>query len=199
MLKQRRFFTRFEFLLGETHIQVTERRITSSRSYNVPFENVTADPMEVMVSSRGRFWATLVFAALTLLVAILQIVGGDVDQGAWIVWGSFTIVTGAAYWMSRRTYLVFNAGQPALVVLKGRPSEEVLSAFLEEMQKRKRAYLAQRYLASTSEGAPADTIHKLAWLREMGVVSPDEFDVLKSDVVRRAEEALPPPSDTEMN
>lgn len=187
MFSQRRFFTRLTFRLEPAFVHVTERELTSSRSYVVPYENISAEPVEVMVSSRRWLVAAIILGLLTILVAASALRGGDVEAGAWLFWGTFAALAAIAYYVSRSSYLVFRSGEPPLVVIRDRPSKAALDQFLREVQERKKLYLAQAALTQVSGSSAADALHKLAHLRQLGVLNEAEFAVLKADILRHAQ------------
>lgn len=187
MFSQRRFFTKLTFRLEPAFVHVTERELTSSRSYVVPYENISAEPVEVMISSRRWLVAAIILVLLTILVAGSALRGDDVEAGAWLFWGTFAALAGITYYVSRSSYLVFRSGEPPLVVMKDRPSRAALDQFLQEVQQRKTLYLAQAAMTQVRGSSAADALQKLAYLRQLGVLNEEEFAVLKADILRHAQ------------
>jgi hypothetical protein len=192
-LLQERMMTRFELRLEGDAIAVTEQDGTLKRAYRVPLESLAAAPVEVTVWSKGKLWSSIILFGLSALVLILYAQGGDVERDAGLFWAMCGAIAVALFIRSRQTYVVIH-GDPSLVLMKDRPTAQAVGLFLERVLERKRAYLSETYLLGTHESALVDAIHKLDALREAGSISAREYEVLKGNILRRAEEARPPES-----
>ncbi len=194
MFIQRRFLTEFQFDLTPCDVRVREKGLTYSRTYRVPFENVTTEPVEVTVGSKPRLVTTVVLALLAVLMGGYASRGDDIEPGAWAFYGGCAVLAAVLFVFSRQSFLVFKAADPGLIVMKNRPSPEALSAFLAAVHEHRRDYLRQRYLLNAPATNPADTIQKLHWLYQEGAISDLEFATLKAGAVGISEERPFPPS-----
>ena len=185
---QRRFFTRTRYQLVTDGVEVTTKTLFDSSRYRVPFEHIAGQAEEVAVSSRRWFWGMIGLMGLALYAGVLELQGEDVERGAYLVWATLGALAGAEFFLSRKTFLIYGAEYPRLVLYKDMPDSTSLAAFMEQVQQRKQAFLLTRYLHG-NQGTAADAIHKLAWLVEQGAITPDEYEVLKGDVVGGARTA----------
>jgi hypothetical protein len=192
-LIQERFVKRFAFQLEPDAIAVIEQDGPTKRSYRVPFESLDPAPVDVTIWSKPRLWATGVFLALSVLMLVVQLQGGDVESGAALFYASCAALATVLFLRSRQSYVVLK-GTPGLVLMKDRPTAQAMTAFIATVQERRRQYLAEHYLLGTHEGALIDALHKLEMLRKEGTVSDAEFEILKADIVGRAQSSRPPQS-----
>ncbi|MEM1270371.1 MAG: hypothetical protein AAGI08_10020, partial [Bacteroidota bacterium] len=139
-LHQRQLFTRFDFELSGEGVLVNEQELARTRTYLVPFENIAAQPVEVTVWSKPALWFAFVFVALGTLFGILWAAGVGVPANASVFWGVLGLVALVALAGSRRSYQVFQAAQPPLVLMKAQPSEQSVNAFVRTVQRYKRRY-----------------------------------------------------------
>jgi hypothetical protein len=64
--------------------------------------------------------------------------------------------------------------------------------FLARVLDRQRKYIAESFLLGAHESALVDAMHKLDTLRASGSLSVREYEILKANILRRAEEHRPP-------
>jgi hypothetical protein len=190
-LRQERLVVQFDFLLEPDGVAVTEHEGTATRSYRVPFACLESNPVNVTIWSKGKLRASVILLALSALLSLLQLRGGDVDTYGALVYAAAAAVAVLLFVRSRHHYIVVK-GSPSLVVMRDRPSAAAVAAFLEQVEARRRAYVAEHFLLDTHEGALVDAMHKLQVLREQDSISDFEFETLKADIIRRAEEQRPP-------
>lgn len=193
MFIQRRFLSEFQFDLTPFDVRVREKGLTYSKTYRVPYENVSNEPVEVTISSRPGLVVTIILAVLAVIVGVAALLGDDIEAGAWAFYGGFAMLAAIWYAASRRSYLVFKTADPALVVMRNRPSAEAVNVFLTALHEHRREYLRQRYLLNAPSRDAADTIQKLHWLRQQGAISPLEYETLKARAVGGSEERPSPP------
>jgi len=192
-LIQQRMVTQFELRLESDAVAVTEQDGTSKRSYRVPLAQLEAAPVEVTVWSKPKLWWGVGLLGLSTLVLLVYLLGGDVEREAGLFWASCAAIAVVLFIRSRQSYLVIR-GDPGLVLMKDRPTGQAVRDFIELVLERRRAYLSETYLLGTHESALVDAIHKLDALRAAGSVSVRDYEILKANIVRRAEEARPPQS-----
>lgn len=188
MFIQRRFPTEFQFDLTQFDIRVREKGLTYSRTYRVDYEHVSLEPGEVTRSSTPGLIVTIALAVLGIIGGVAALQGRDVAPAAWALYGGAALLATVWYFGSRRSFYVFKTGEPALVVLKNRPSSEAVNAFLAALHEHRRGYLRQRYLINAPARGPAETIQQLDWLHQLGAISPLEHEKLKARAAGVSEE-----------
>lgn len=185
-LDQRRFLTQISLEIGETRLEVTERSPLHSRSFHLPFEEVPDEPEAVQTSSRRWFWGMVVLWTVTLFTGLLELQGEEVDAGAYLFWGAFAVIASLAFAASRARLRVLRAGESTVVMFEGRPDPAALKAFLSELRQRRDAYLVRQYVSGSAAASNVvDEIQRLAWLRERGAITDEEFDMLKRELLAK--------------
>ncbi|MGE0269471.1 MAG: hypothetical protein AB7S78_13560 [Candidatus Omnitrophota bacterium] len=168
-------------------VNVHLERWFSSHRYIVPFEEVTAHPVEVGVSSKG--WFTAGAICLMFLVLCVWFGFGRKDaatlQENLIAWSSGTIISVGMYLLSRRTFILFSTGSRELALLKNNPSQKAVDLFVVAMLQQKREYVRNAYLPS-SDGLPIVTqLNNLSILKKNGDITEEEFILLKERIINR--------------
>lgn len=194
MLTQRRLFTTLRFELAADGVDVTERGLTFSRSYRVPFAHIPAHPLRVSTSSGGWLLAAVLFGIVTVWTAVLAVRGTDAEGVVWVVWGFLAAVAGTMFVRSRRKFVIFRSGDPALALLDGQPTQEALDSFLAEMHRRRVAWLGEEALLTSGADVPENLGERLRWLQAAGLLSAAECEELLNGLAHRGViKALQPP------
>ncbi len=161
------------FTLRETGVSVEEKSIFTSRRYDVSFETIPNDGVEVTTSSKTAF----TLAGVGLVVGVFQLI----TQSA-----PFYLALGALcaawYWWSRRSFVVFHCGERTLVFRTNLPSHEEVAAFLGILQEQKHDYIRKNY-PPTRTGSLVDDLQKLAWLKSTGCLTEEEFARMKASLL----------------
>ena len=180
-LVQKYLLSRRTYRLGEDAVSVEESGPLAKKKFVILYESVPRDAVEVTFRSRG--WRALLYVAIVIFGSTVFAANNDLlKEPVALFWGLILIATAIRYLTSKATYLVFHSETPALVFQKDRPTEEAVSAFIVALQERKASHLRERFLDG-SGSTPASEIHKLAWLKQQGAISDDEFARLKRSVI----------------
>jgi hypothetical protein len=194
ILVQRGLLSRTSFLLQEDSVSVEETSPFWRKRYVALYESIPRDPVELTLRSRG--WKRILYVAVVILGSTVFAANNDlVGRPVFLFWAVFFVVAALRYATSKRTYLVFQSGTPALVFLKNRPSGVAVQEFIARLQERKAERLRGQLLDAQGV-TPAGEIHKLAWLKEQGAISEEEFERLKRAVVEAAPPAPEPGPET---
>jgi hypothetical protein len=188
-LKQWHFFRRNTYKITENGVEMKETTPLHTVKTSIPFEGISNIPDEVTLSSKPFFWAMVIFWLLAVIVGITAIAGGDVEKGAPFIWGGFGVVFTFLYLTSREKYLVFKVNQTikGLAILKDKPNKIKFKQFIDSVQTKKHEYLKRVYLTGPVESNSADAVQKLAWLKEHGALTQEEFEKLKTEVIKKSE------------
>ena len=171
--QSRWLFMKHEDTLKEKELFVQESSLLNRRSYSVPFEVIPDQFVEVAVSSQ---WA-LVLLSITAVVGISKLLAGEEAHYFFAA-----LLFGIWFWVSHVTYLVYNCGDLSFALFKDSPSEESVREFVEELKDEKHKYLRETYVG-TQTGNLVDELHKLAWLKDNGALTQEEFDRLKASLL----------------
>ena len=179
--KQRRFLRRHQYMVVNDGVNVTENWVSGSTKYKVAFEDIPRDASEVTVSSKGYLIFAAFLAVLAIATAVMMLFGQNVQLSTPLIWAFLAGCSGALFFLSRQHFLVFQSPEKkdSLILFKDNPSREELEQFIIKLQKRKNDYLRKMYVRE--DGLPlADSIRNLTWLKEQGVITPEEYEHMKS-------------------
>lgn len=189
VLKQRKLLSRVhKYRLLGNGVEFEERSLQGGRKQIIHFEDILDEPIEIRTSSEGGFWATIILWVI-LVFGIISWERGPTaateNRGRWF-WGVFCVIATVGYLNSRTKYLVYKGGQPYLLFLNHNYHQKKLKQFIEAMMSKRAEYIREKYPLDLQRVAPADAIHKLAWLRESKAITDEEFEILKKDIIDRA-------------
>jgi len=170
------------FELRSDSVGIEMKGLWGSKRLSVPFDSIPREPFEVSVRSRG--WRFIFYMSIVVMLSTMFASNNDlVSRNVLEFWTAVALVCGLRYWFSRRHYLGFNS-TPSLVFEKSKPTKAQFDAFIEALGFQKAESLRTQAL-SMHAATPADEIHKLAWLKDLGAISETEFARLKGAVVDR--------------
>lgn len=191
-LVQRRGVLRRTYTLVDNGIRVSERSLSSGRSLTIPYEVLFGDREEVFTASKGALWTMLVTTVLAVFVVF-----AESEPYAWLFWGTFAVIAGVYFWMSRRDQLGFSDGTASLFFLRDNPSAAAVEEFLAGARKRARDRIRSRLVPlRPTDDARADLL-RAEWLREKGFITEVEFSTFKRELDPMRLQA--PPDDTAPN
>jgi hypothetical protein len=194
VLVQKGLVSRTTFVLQGDAVSVDEASPFAKRKYIVLYESIPRDPVEVTL--RSKLWRFILYLAVVIFGSAVFASNNELlARPVLIFWGIVLLAALIRYAVSKTTYLIFQSGTPALVFRRNRPSEAAVQAFIARVQERKAEHLRTRFLDAQGT-TPAAEIHKLAWLKEQGAISDEEFARLKRAVVDGTPSAPEPGPDT---
>jgi hypothetical protein len=182
--KQRRLFNIREYKLADTHIAVKEENLISKHVYKIKYENISDETFEITTYSKPLLWATIIFSALTIFLFLMRLDGGDVGDDAETIWAGFAILFGLFLFNSREKYVGYKGFNQPLLFYKNKPSAEKLKRFIEQFDETRNQYLREFYLTDNHYLSASDEIQKLAWLKENGAITQEEFEILKKKTIQ---------------
>ena len=182
-LNQRRFLNRREYILGDSHIAIKEGNLLSSQVYKIKYENISDEEFEISTYSKPLFWATIIFSSLSILLFLVRLTDGDVGDNAELIWAGFAVLFGLFLWNSRKHFVGFKGYEQPLLFYKDKPSAKELKSFIEQFDQKRNQYLRENYLTDNQYASASDEIQKLAWLKQNGALTQEEFENLKRQAI----------------
>ena len=179
VLKQRKFLEVREMALQEKGIAQKYSKMGNSHELFIPYENVTNKTELANVTSKKWLIATIFFSIALLVSFISRIVGTDVDTGAELIWGAFTIISFFMYWQSKKSYVIVRLSEENLIFFKNVPNTKTVEAFIDEMFETRKLYLRERYARIDTDFSVQENIGRFRWLKDNDIITQFEYDELK--------------------
>jgi len=183
-LNQKKIIGKRSFLLVEDGVFINQREWFSSQKYKVLFDVMDNSKVETTIYSKGWLIATILFLGLCLINVGELFFGRKADAiEALLFFGIFSFLSAVVLFLSFRRVLVYGGQYEPLVFYANNPSKEKLNSFLTELERRRNAYLLGKYAYGQRSFSRADELSKLAWLKEQGVLTAEEFEKLKQRTI----------------
>jgi hypothetical protein len=194
-LKQRHLIQTRDYELGLDGVTILESDIIGSHKFKVRFETINDEPIEVKSSSKSAFWATIVFLVFALTSIANLAFEPDADtnaQASPYIWGFFAILTAFSFLLTRRQFIVYGS----LNFYRDEKSRPDVLEFMDKVKSQRLDYFNKHLTLQMGRDTSVNDIARLVWLKDQGAITQEEFNKLKSGVIRRTEigNSEPPPS-----
>ncbi len=183
-LKQSGLFETREFEITEDGVVVSIRALFFRNRYKVPFEHVIREPVEFTLSNSTWRWGgigCLIFSCYFFFLTVVDKKGLD---GVLVSLGFLlaALCGFIGYRLAMRTFLRISESAMNVDLDRGKPSRERVDQFIEEVNEKAREYYGELQQLQPVYDRVGQ-IERLAFLQEKGVISEEEFEVLKSELV----------------
>ena len=194
---QKGFLKKRRFKITDQGVECYEKTGLEEWTYTIPFEEIIQNPLERLTYS--KLWLVLMLGSI--IFAAMDFVEYYLMQGVlhstFLTWISVAVVISTINFFASLESLVFySLGRFHLGFLKGKPSEEKISDFVEKIQDAQIEYFEYKHSVNNIQYAPsvheqsiADEIYKLNMLLEQGLIDEEEFEKGKGQILRKEKEA----------
>lgn len=182
-LIQRHLFCRNEYLLDDKFLVVEERSITEIKKKKIRLDDI-GHKLKIEKENEITTWPVFIFIGLTsFFIVIVNVIDHSqhISMWVWIFMSVSCLWLSTLFFITPRTNkitLVF--GAEIVEFMLDKPSEKEVRAFIEEAIKRSTNLLVRKF--SPDPDLPEETVlYQLQWLRNMEIISTDEFFEMKSN------------------
>src|SRR5690606_4577876 len=193
-LAQRKFLKVNEFTLLEGSLNVKSRDLTSSQELNISYEEID---ISNMIKQKKTDNILLIITVGFAIVLIINLLNHDnyKDEGLFgvsIFLFIIRLISGLlTYARSKNIYLIPTAKNGYLEIFKTKPNKEKTEAFVNELDNRINQYLRSKYGTIDTDMPTEPQLLNLQWLKEREVISADEFENLKSKLIKGTKQEKP--------
>ena len=193
-LAQRKLFKVNEFTLQEGSLKIKSRDLTSSQELNISYEEIDIKNLIKQKQTDNILLIITIVFGIILIINLLNPANYE-DEGFFgvsIFLLAITLISGLlTYAKSKNTYLVPTVKNGYLEIFKTKPNEEKVAAFVDELGKRINHYLLSKYGTIDTDLPSEPQLLNLQWLKEREVLSAEEFENLKSKLIKGAKHENP--------
>ncbi|MGB6150455.1 MAG: hypothetical protein WBG48_00565 [Pricia sp.] len=193
-LHQRKLFKVREFTLHAGHLNVKSRDLTSSEELNISYEEIDiSNIIKQKQTDNILLIITLVFGTF-LIINILNPANyeGKGLFGVAIFLLIITFVSGLlTYTKSKNVFLIPTMKNGFLEIFKSKPNHVKVEEFVNELGKRINQYLRSKYGVIDTDMPPEPQLANIQWLKEREVITPEEFENLKSKLIKGTKQNNP--------
>jgi len=121
----------------------------SKKEYKISYEEIPANPTKYSERSKPAFWCMIIFGTLSIVTFILLLVGGDVENRAWLFWGAFATICTIWYVFSKKNYVLYTRFNETVLYFSLSKNQENIEKIISEINTLKLKYLEakiKRYL-----------------------------------------------------
>jgi hypothetical protein len=168
--------------IKEDGVRVIISSPITKKEYSVSYDEIPANPTTYSERSKPAFWCMVVFWVISIVTFVLLLTGGDVENLAWLFWGSFATVSTVWYLFSKRSYIIYTRFNEVVLYFKLNKNKENADEFITKIKTLKLKYLEakiKRYLPSLG----LDKVNGyIIELREKMILDDDGYEYLTKKV-----------------
>ncbi len=183
VLKQKQGLTKREFELRDNVLKIkSETAFGEIKEWSVKIENLGEDKFYQSNSKTGTTIIACLLCAFVFFMTVAFLVDTDKAQNIWVLLAIYALFGGPAVWIfltpvKKEIHLLGGSSQASF--LQDRPSRETVEKFIEELTKKTRRLLIEKYSRIDSD-LPEDTqINQLNWLKNKDLISEETYEQLK--------------------
>ncbi len=182
-LNQRTLFERREFILGKGGIHLRSKDNDGEYENRISYEDITRSRFRY-VQRNGRILTTaFAFLSFGIIAYINNFFATEYVVQYALVWPLASLVLFLWYFVLKKEYIrIMVEGGSAIYMLKNKPNRQKVEQFINELYKRKKQYLREKYLEINKDGDLLKEKQKFEWLLEEEAIDEDEFKILLSEL-----------------
>ncbi len=188
-LLQKKLFLAREFTLEKGFLRIRFRNLTSSEEFNIPYEEIDfSKTVWQKETDNVMLIVTLVFGAFFLI----NIFNADnyADRSGLIGVSIFlfivTCLSGLiTYIKSKNVLLIPTHNNGYLEFIKNKPNKDEFEAFIKKLSDEIALFLKSKYAKIDLEMPVEPQLMTLGWLREKDIISEEEFENLKHNLINK--------------
>jgi len=172
-----------EYLLDDKFLVIEERSITEIKKKKIRLDDI-GHKLKIEKEDEFVTWPVFIFIGLTsFLIVIMNVIDHSqhISMWVWIFMSVSCIWLSTMFFLTPRTNkITLISGSESVEFMLDKPSEKEVSAFIEEAINRSSNLLIRKF--SPDPDLPEETVlYQLQWLRNMEIISNDEFFEMKSN------------------
>ena len=189
-LIQRHILCCNEYWLDDKFLIIEERSITEIKKKKIRLDDI-GHKLKVEKENEFVTWAVFIFIGLTsFFLVIINVIDHSQHFPIW-VWIFMSVsciwLTALFFLTPRTNKITLVYGSELVEFMLDKPSEREVRAFIEEAIKRSKKLLIKKY--SPDIDLPEETIlNQLQWLRNMEIISNEDFFAMKSEYYSKKEQ-----------
>lgn len=185
-LSQRKLFLRREFILNKESLNIKTRDLTSSEELTISYDEIdTSKIIHQKQTDNIMLIITLVFGGFFMI----NLLNPDNYEGeGWFGVAFFlfmvTLISGLiTYVKSKNLVLIPTMSNNYIELFKDKPNEEEFAKFLTQLTDHITSFLRAKYATIDLDMPTEPQLMNLSWLKDREIITNDEFDKLKSDLI----------------
>ncbi|MBL1212217.1 MAG: hypothetical protein HND52_02570 [Ignavibacteriae bacterium] len=181
-LTQRKLFKVKYFELRDDSIDIEESILFNTKKFIINYEDITANSIETVVSSKIKYWVMIVLFIVCLFTLYNSITTPKSFEAFFFFAAIFLAVT-ASYFFTREKVVVFESAPDNIVLFPNKPNVKEVNSFCDSLIKNRKDYLVNYYHENYTESTKVIELAKLNQLKETGVITDKEFIKLKNEII----------------
>lgn len=186
-LDQSHFLTRRSVHIYDRCVETSERNPFGGAHLKFAYEEIPEESFQVTTRPKIALWAAIVPGFFTLMLLgflLIQPQEANVAQGLWF-WGLITIIAALQYTYGKKSYIGYNCNGRLLLLLADKPTRDAVQSLMAEIQLQRNRYLHENYAYVEPGTRPVDELQRLSALHVQGVISKEEMEQLKHEILTR--------------
>lgn len=149
-----------------------------NRTENIPYENILNEQYEIYESNK-TFKNNAIYGGIVGVLFLAINIFYGTRLWAWL----FLLSSPTFYYLYHRSKTAFTVikttGEINIFILQDNHHDEIL----DRIYKTRNSYLQGKYLSINYENDPQSEINKFNWLKELGVITKREYQVIHEEIL----------------
>ena len=187
-LIQRKLFLRKEFTMNKGELNIKSSDLTSSEELNISYEEIDTSKL---IFQKQTDNIMLIITIISGGIFMINLFNPDNYKGdGWFGVGLFlfmlTLLSAViTYVKSKNIVLIPTMNNGYITILKEKPNQIQFDEFLSELSSRITTYLKSKYGTLDFDLPTEPQIMNLSWLKDREIITPDEFKILKKELISK--------------
>lgn len=190
ILEQKRYFTKWTYLIRGNGLEINIQKIFGSRKYLIPYENISSEFLEINYYSKIRFWLTILLGLFFTFALYEQIRKNFINSDVLIFYGAIALAGTVALFLSYKKLILIQTIEQPIALLKDKPSEKDLNKFLEHLFYVRERYITQQFDIDPRNSSNVEDLYKLFIMHKEGALTDKEFEELKKEILAKGKENI---------
>ena len=185
-LSQRKLFLHRELTLNDGFLNIKSKDLTSSEDLNVPYDEIDVSKLVYQKQTDNILLILKLVFGTFLLINIFN--PAYYDSGGFLGVALFLFCATAfsgilTYVKSKNVTIIPTQNDRYLEIFRNKPSVKEHDDFVAELSKRVISLLKTKYGKIDKDLPVEPQLMNLAWLKERDIISEEEFNTLKSELM----------------
>lgn len=183
LLHQKSFVRTKKFSIEKDSLNVQTRTWLTYKKYQIPFEKMSNEVLEMTTYSKPLLWTSLIMGFLSITIFVSRLVGEEMEVNADLLWGTLSVLFGIATWFTKQSLIIVLGTDKSALFMKNKPSENEVRTFIEKVLTSREKYIDEILSSNSSGDSIISQLERLTWLKSNKSISEDEFEILKKELM----------------
>jgi len=184
--KKINFLSETTYELFPHGLQIRERDMQGCRSQTIEYDRISSEQSYFVHSSMFARVCLFAFSALTIITLVSYLIWDFADPFAWVVWFIISVISYACFKVNKHEGIRLLNGLSDIFI-RGKLAE--INEFLNALNLKKIAHIRRKCSEMLFVSGPQSVLQYLYFLKENHVISLEQYESRKEEVISEAQRA----------